>query len=405
VSAGLPIWVPALAVTMVMQTMAAFLGRVFPVVGPELTAAAGVAPEHIGFLAGLTAAGTICFLAGGSLLLRFFGPVRLLQIGAVMAALGTLLSLSALWPLLLLAAFAIGAGYGPSPPAGSEILTRNAPPGRRALIMSVKQSGVPLGGALAGVVVPAAALLGGWRLGLLVAASLALLAAVAVQPWRARLDSGRDLSRPPTLGNLLSPTNLSAPFAVIRGHAAMLRLSFVGFCFACVQGCILTFFVTQLTVEIGFSLAVAGAAFAAMQISGTGARIAMGWLADRIGGPRALLFLALASTIMMAVVARITPQWSMAAVTAAGLVVGVTSTSWNGVYLAEVARWAPPGRVGDATAGSTLLTFVGYLLAPMVFALAVPVVGGYGACFQVLAIVAVLAVPVLVGLARQASPR
>ena len=37
-----PAWVPALAITMVMQTMAAFLGRVFPVIGPELTAAAGV---------------------------------------------------------------------------------------------------------------------------------------------------------------------------------------------------------------------------------------------------------------------------------------------------------------------------------------------------------------------------
>ena len=86
-----PAWVPALAITMVMQTMAAFLGRVFPVIGPELTAAAGVSPEKIGLLSGLVAGGTMWFLAGGSLLLSHFGPVRLLQIGAIVGSI-------ACWP-------------------------------------------------------------------------------------------------------------------------------------------------------------------------------------------------------------------------------------------------------------------------------------------------------------------
>ncbi|MFM8990379.1 MAG: MFS transporter, partial [Alphaproteobacteria bacterium] len=253
-----PAWVPALAITMVMQTMAAFLGRVFPVIGPELTAAAGVSPEKIGLLSGLVAGGTMWFLAGGSLLLSHFGPVRLLQVGAVVGSLGVLASITAWWPLLLLAAFVVGAGYGPSPPAGSEILTRNAPKGRRSLIMSVKQSGVPLGGALAGLIVPAVAAWGGWRMGLLVAALLPLLAVLAVQPWRERLDAQRDASRRPTLANLVSPANLMAPFSVIRGNRAMLMVAAAGFCFASVQGCLLTFFVTQLTTEIGYTLAAAG---------------------------------------------------------------------------------------------------------------------------------------------------
>lgn len=398
---GVPHWVAPLAITMIMQTMAAFLMRVLPVIAPELTAAAGVAPEKIGILAGIVAGGTMWFLVGGSLLLAFFGPVRLLQLGALIGAAGTIAVITANWWILLVASFFIGVGYGPSPPAGSEILTRAAPKGRRSLIMSIKQSGVPLGGALAGLILPPIAAHAGWRASLLVAAMLALIAALCVQPWRSTLDQTRDTTRPPSFGNLFSPANLKAPFVVLWNIPGMLPVTFAGFCFACVQGCLLTFFVTQMTTEIGFSLAVAGAAFSAMQFSGTFARVVMGWLADKLGGPRALMLLAVGSSAMIFVVSRIGVQWPIWLITVVGLVVGTTSTSWNGVYLAEVARLAPPGRVGDATAGSTFFTFSGYLLAPIIFALALPYVGNYGACFVVLSAIALLAVPALWRFARR----
>ncbi|MBL8700829.1 MAG: MFS transporter [Alphaproteobacteria bacterium] len=399
---GMPSWIAPLAITMVMQTMAAFLMRVLPVIGPELTAAAGLSPEKIGILAGLVAGGTMWFLVGGSLLLTYFGPVRLLQLGALVGSLSVLLSTTAYWPLLAVASIAIGVGYGPSPPAGSEILTRNAPKGRRSLIMSIKQSGVPLGGALAGLLLPPIAAAAGWRVALATAAALSLVAALLVQPWRARLDADRDPSRPPTLANLFAPANLKAPFVVLFDIPGMLPVTFAGFCFACVQGCLLTFFVTQLTTEVGYTLAVAGAAFSAMQFAGTFARVVMGWLADKLGGMRALVVLSLTSSLMVLVVSRIGLGWPVWAVTLVGLIVGMTSTSWNGVYLAEVARLAPPGRVGDATSGSTFFTFSGYLFSPIVFALVVPMVGSYGTCFVALAAIAILAAPVLWPHARAA---
>lgn len=402
---AMPPWIAPLAITMVMQTMSSFLMRVLPVIGPELTAAAGVSPEKIGILAGLVAGGTMWFLVGGSLLLSYHGPVRLLQLGALVGSIAVLITTTASWPLLMVAAIAIGIGYGPSPPAGSEILTRNAPKGRRSLIMSIKQSGVPLGGAIAGLILPPIAERAGWRMSLVVAAVLSLLAALAVQPWRARLDAGRDASRPPTLGNLFAPANLKAPFVVLFDIPGMASVTAAGFCFACVQGCLLTFFVTQLTTEIGYTLAVAGAAFSAMQFAGTFARVVMGWLADKLGGVRALMLLSVTSSLMVLIVSRIGQGWPVWAVTLVGLIVGMTSTSWNGVYLAEVARMAPPGRVGDATSGSTFFTFSGYLFAPIVFALVVPIVGSYGTCFVVLAGIAILAGPVLWPHARATAER
>jgi len=390
-----PAWVPALAISLTMQTVAAFLTRLLPVIGPEMTAAAGVPPQYIGILSGLVAGGTMWFLMSGSLLLSFLGPVRLLQLGALVGAAATVAIVTANWWILLLASFAIGIGYGPSPPAGSEILTRSSPPGRRALIMSIKQSGVPLGGAIAGLILPPIAVCCGWRISVLAAALLASLAAAAVQPWRTSLDASRDLDRLPTVGNLFSAANFKAPFVVFLQIPGILPLTVAGFFFACVQGCVLAFFVTQLTTEIGFALAVAGASFSTMQLSGSFARVIMGWVADKIGGLRALMALSIASATTVFIMSRISPEWSFWPVISVGLIVGMTSMSWNGIYLAEVARLAPPGRIGDATSGSTFFTFIGYLLSPMLFALAIPFAGSYGTCFSVLSLVALLALPAL----------
>jgi MFS family permease len=398
-------WVWPLLVTLLMQTIAAFLIRALPVMGPSVTEAAGVPPESVGLLAGLTAAGTVWFVATGVLFLRRFGPVRTLQLGALLGAGAMVTVASGSWPVMLLSAFAIGVAYGPSPPAGSDILARYAPPGRRSLVFSIKQSGVPLGGVLAGLVLPPAIEAFGWRGALGIGALISLASALVVQPLRAPLDQGREEGQSITPAALFSWANLRAPFAVLREAPGLVSVTVAGFAFACVQGCLLTFLVTYLVEEVGFSLAAAGVAFSATQAAGFVARVVMGWVADRIGsGSLTLLLLAGCGFVTMLIVAAIGPGWPMAAVAAAGVAAGFAATSWNGVYLAEIARLAPRGRVGDATAGSTFFVFVAYSAAPIVFSVAVPVIGRYGATFAVVALIPLAAIPALWPLVRKGRP-
>jgi hypothetical protein len=56
-----PAWVAALSATLLMQTVASFLTQSLPVIAPLITASAGLAPESIGNLATLVAAGTMLF--------------------------------------------------------------------------------------------------------------------------------------------------------------------------------------------------------------------------------------------------------------------------------------------------------------------------------------------------------
>lgn len=387
-------WFGPLAVTLLMQLCCAFLVRVIPVVGPVVTESAGVPAERIGHLAALHTAGTMWFLVCGAPLLHRFGPVRSLQLGGLVGALGLLLSLTEVWPLIMLSALLIGLGYGPAPPAGSDVLARHTPKQHRGVIFSIKQAGVPLGGALAGLLVPPLVAAFGWRTALALAALLALLPVFAVQPWRASLDADRAVGTRLSVATLLSLDNLRQPFRAVTASPRLTRLSAVGFAFAIAQGCLFSFQATFLNVEIGLSLAAAGSLFALGQGVGVPGRVFVGWIADRLGsGVRMLLLLAVGSGTMMIVTALITPAWPPAAIAAASALAGLTVGTWNGVYLAEVASTARPEAVGEATSGSTFLTFIGYVVGPFVFALIVGWTGSYAPAF-----IAAGALPLLGGL-------
>jgi MFS family permease len=81
----------------------------------------------------------------------------------------------------------------------------------------------------------------------------------------------------------------------------------------------------------------------------------------------------------------VTPQWPTFALILLSALAGVTVSSWNGVQLAEVAREAPKGRVGETTSGATLVIFLGYVLGPALFAFLLAVTGGYRLPFLVTA--------------------
>jgi hypothetical protein len=58
-------------------------------------------------------------------------------------------------------------------------------------------------------------------------------------------------------------------------------------------------------------------------------------------------------------------------------VAGISVSSWNGVQLSEIARASPAHLVREASAGATLIIFLGYVAAPSVFALLLTLTGRF----------------------------
>lgn len=122
-------------------------------------------------------------------MLAHLGPVRSLQAGLLAVCLALLLMAQSHLVAGLIGALLLGLGVAPNAPAGSQILLRTAPPAHRSLIFLLKQAGVPLGGALAGLVVAKLVTGLGIDLAIGIVAGAMILTLVLVQPQRKRLDA------------------------------------------------------------------------------------------------------------------------------------------------------------------------------------------------------------------------
>src|SRR5216684_9338286 len=91
----------------------------------------------------------------------------------------------------------------------------------------------------------------GWRWALIVTAALSALSAFVVEPWRAEIDRERQPRTGGLLSELLSIRSAILPFRVIASRRSLLWLAGTGFCFACVQGCVFSFYVTDLNTALG----------------------------------------------------------------------------------------------------------------------------------------------------------
>jgi MFS family permease len=397
-------WLAALGATMLMQLVASFMGQSLPVIAPLMMASTGLAPERVGNLSSLTALATVLYLMIGGVFLSRMGPVRMLQLGTAMAVTALLVaSLGQAWAIFL-AAFMLGLGYGPTPPAGSRMLAATAPPAHRSLIFSIKQAGAPAGGALAGIIAAPVALAYGWPAALMLAFGVGVFAILVIQPLRPAFDAERNRAQRLGLDAIFSPQAIRAPMAALRQNPLLPRVTLLSVSFAIAQGCLFSFTVTWLVEKRGLDLVLAGTVFAGMQLAGVVARILLGWVADRTGNALANLvaqgFGAGAAILALALLPADAGFWPLALI---AVLCGFFGASWNGISLAEVARLAPPGKVAEATAGSTIFVFLGYVAGPSIFATLVSLTGSW-TLPQILVAAQLLVMATLVGFSlRRAS--
>lgn len=377
--------VVAIAVTLAVQTLTSMAMIAPSVLAPVAARDLGLAPQSIGFFASLTYLGAMLSgLATGRLTARY-GPLAVCQAAVVLAGAGLALGYFAVAAVVPLAALVIGVGYGVVNPVSSHILVRRTPPGMMALVFSIKQTGVPVGGAIAGVVAPPLAL--GWTLALPVLAAVCIAAAFALLPARATLAEARTAPARTRASLRGAFSGLGRPIRLALSSGPLRELSFASLGYAAVQLVFVTYFVSYLALELGYSLVTAGLVYACAHGTGIVGRIAWGAVADRWLAPRTMLaVLGFISAACALLAAGFSPAWPLAAVVAVGMLFGASAVGWNGVYLAEVARVAPPGMVTTATGGTQFFTFAGALSGPPLFAAAVWATGSYAWAFGLFAI-------------------
>ncbi|GAB6902562.1 MFS transporter [Kineosporia succinea] len=343
--AGVPLSLTALSACAFVMVGASVLA-------PLLRGDLGLGPTGVGAIASAGYLGALVTSRIGGRLSDSFGPERVIAAGLAVVLAGALLaSAASTAAVFYLGIFVIGGGYGHVNPATS-VLANPASAHLRGLAMSLKQSGIPVGGMAAGAALPGLGGHLGWRTALAVSG----LACLLVCAWALR--AGRSVRLRQTGGN-------RERAVVLAPSRVLLRLP-LGYAYgplvAGVQVTLFAMTAVYLVEERSYTASQAGFGASLLLFGGLLGRPSWGFVSDRfpshrIGVLQANAVIGAAGIAVLPVVPDVTVSFLLP-------VIGIGVAGWNGVYMAAVAE-ARADQVGGSTGTALTLVNVGNVLVPL----------------------------------------
>jgi predicted MFS family arabinose efflux permease len=310
-------------------------------------------------------------LPAGTLADRW-GVKRMLVLGQVVIAVGLLAASAAgSFPALVALMIAAGFGYGMLNPTSTKAVMGWAPPARRATLVGLKQVGLPFGGMLGAALLPALAVVLGWRVAVVVSAALIAAGALATLAF---------YHEPPDAALPRAAPGARGALASVLTSRDLWLLSLATSIFAAMQTVWMSFLVLYLESAAGLSLLAASRCLALAQLGGMTGRVLFGMLSDRLFGGRRRLPLVLAGAGSAACTLAI--AWTGAGAStvwlaALAFVFGVVGIGWNGVQHTWMAELAGPRAAGTAVGLGLAVSSAGVTLGPLLFGYLVQAAGGY----------------------------
>ena len=347
-----------------VQALSTIAFNIAAVLAPAAAPTLGVTADDVAYYVSIVYLVSIyAAMAGGPMALRL-GPIRLTQLGLLVSMVGCLALAAGHLALAIVSAVIVGLGGGPLTAASSQVLARVTPPRLSNVTFSIKQSGVPLGFALTGALVPISVERHGWQAVAVVVAVICLATALALQPLRPLYDGDRRRGGRllPSVGQIMEPLKLAWADPMLR------RLCLASMFFGSMQVTIVNFTVLYGVNSLRLDYIAAGILLSFATAAGMFGRVMWGALADVTRRPLAML--ALLGTVMAAgalALAAAQPGWPLWLLYGVAVVLGGTAIGWNGVFIAEIARRAPPGRAGEFVGATSFFVFVGPVLWPLLF--------------------------------------
>ena len=359
----MPLFVASLLVTLAVQIQASLIVFTPPILAPDAQQDIGVSAAAVGLVTALIYLASVPSALISGLLVSRIGAIRVSQLCVLFSSTGIILISTGDPLIIVIGALVVGIGYGAVTPSSSTVLADQAPKNVRSLIFSIKQSGVPIGGAIAGTLVPFLMYRFVWREAAIITGLIGFFVIVLAQLIQKKID--RPTLRSPELAQSLS---LIKPIKFVFADRKLRELAVSSFAFSGMQMSLGSYLVVMLTEQAQLTVAVAGYALSVAMIAGVIGRLFWGGLADYGISPRRVLgFLGFLMGLSASAICFVNSEFSITLVYVLAFFFGASAVGWNGVYIAEVARIAPTGQTGMATGGSLAMTYSGVVLLPTSF--------------------------------------
>jgi MFS family permease len=350
-----------IAICLLVQAMISLLAACIPVLAPLIASARQWNVDVIALYAPIVY--LVAFLINFRVphLLSRLGGMGLSLVGLASSAIGILCVAFPSIVLCAVAAVAIGVATGIMNPASTQILGPRSSAQTAGLIMAIKQTGVPMGSMLAGMLTPVIAFRFGWQAAIVFLAGTSAALVLALLPTVGWLNG----TRTEMAGAPYRPVALIRRLMSIEGMASMVA---AGTLFSAALVCLRSFLTVYLVKELGLSLGVAGLAFGISQAAGMVGQIGWAILSDRLLSPNAtmaLIGILIAAASLLT--AMFSSRWPVAGIGVVEAMFGLGAAGFAPVVFGEVARRAPPGQSGTLASGANLFLMGGVVVGPLAF--------------------------------------
>lgn len=350
-----------LAIATLSQVSLATIHLGIPTLMPLIQEELRLNLTEVGVLVSVVNLGVVASAVGAGKLADRFGERLVIGYGTIAGGfLILLVHLAASFPTLLSVFLLLGVPMATGTPAGSKAVAGWFRPTERATAMGIRQTGIPLGGTIAALILPSIALASGWRSALSAVGIITIIVGLGVlKLYRepARITVKRESIPVVGIREILRRRDIWA----VTLYAATLAGG---------QWCYLSYIELYLTRDVYFPLVLAAALLAAGQIGGASGRIITGLMSDRLFAGRrrpVMILLGLLAIVMCLGTASFspsTPKWCVAIIVAS---LGFATMSWQGLYLTLVAEIVGTRRAGQAIGLTNTVVFSGIVLFPPVF--------------------------------------
>jgi MFS family permease len=351
----------------------------------------GLHPEDLSlFATAVFGVGMAASWRGGALVARH-GPLVVAQACCVLLVAGMAVAGLPGGFALVMAGVLVGLAFGPDTPASAALLGPLVTDRRRPFVFSIRQTGNQIGAVAGSLALPALSAAVDPRLCYAVVAAVALCVLVGLRWLQPRYPVA---AAPP------APLSFAAMRRVFRERPMLMRLAAAAMAFGAMQLCLNAYFVTLAVRDWGLAHVTAGMVLAVAQAGGLAGRLGWGWVAAawaRPGPVLAALGLGMAAcAVTLGLAGAALPLPLLVALAGA---LGLTASGWNGVFVAEITRLAPPDRIAE-TSGAALTAAYGGLLAGPAVVAAIAALWSLGIAFVVLGLACAAAAALIAGACR-----
>ena len=361
-------WV-VLALAVTTQTAGSVISQGIYTLVPFWKSAFGLSPALASLAVSALNGGQILSMLGLGRAIDRHGERLVLSLTLIAAALTAFAAaaFASTYPVLLLLILILGAFYASVQTGGTRAILRWFPPERRGLATGCRQAAVPLGTALAALILPSLAAWRGWPLAVAAQGVIGIFGGVVF--WllyreNAGGAAGRaPVSSPPKIRDLVKALGRDTPFwPVLVAGIAMSAFQFTFTAYA----------ILFMADRLGLPIVAGAALFAVAQLVGIPSRILLPWLSDLLwpgSRIRSLGWIMLACVLAAALFAFLpkgAPHWALVL----SLVpIGVFGIGWFPLFILEIAETAPKNATASTISFAWMLCMIAMSLAPFAFGL------------------------------------